>query len=143
MLLPKKMKFRKHQRGRMKGLSKGARTLHFGEYGIKALEPVWMTAAQIEAMRLALSKKLKKVGKFFIRVFPDKPVSKKPIETRMGKGKGSPEFYVAVVKRERILAEISGVPRDVAKDIFKGVSYKLPVKVNFVEEVKPVVQVEA
>lgn len=142
MLMPKKMKFRKHQRGRMKGLSKGARELHFGEFGIKALEPVWMTARQIESMRLALSKKLKKVGKFFIRVFPDKSVSKKPIETRMGKGKGSPEFYVSVVKRERIIAEISGVPRDVAKEIFKGVSYKLPVKVSFVETAAPAMQID-
>jgi len=140
MLMPKKTKFRKFQRGRMKGISKGARTVHFGEFGIKALEPAWMTSRQIEAMRRALSKELKKVGKFFIRVFPDKSISKKPIETRMGKGKGSPVDWVAVVKRERIIAEISGVDKAVAKEIFKGVSYKLPVKVAFVEASKPVVE---
>ncbi len=135
MLMPKKVKFRKVQRGRMKGISKGARSVDFGEFGIKALEPCWMTSRQIEAMRMALSKKLKKVGKFFIRVFPDKPVTKKPIETRMGKGKGGPEFWVAVVKRERIIAEISGVDRATAKEVFKSVSHKLPLKVGFVDAV--------
>ena len=135
MLMPKKTKFRKFQKGRMRGISKGARTVHFGTFGIKALEPVWMTSRQIESMRLALSKKLKKVGKFFIRVFPDKSITKKPVETRMGKGKGAPIDWVAVVKRERIIAEISGVDRLAAKEIFKGVSHKLPMKVAFVEAV--------
>ena len=133
MLMPKKTKFRKFQKGRMRGVSKGARTIHFGTFGIKALEPARMTSRQIEAMRLALSKKLKKVGKFFIRVFPDKSISKKPAETRMGKGKGSPVDWVAVVKRERIIAEVAGVDKLAAKEIFKSVSYKLPLKVAFVE----------
>ncbi len=133
MLMPKKSKFRKQQKGRMRGLSKGARTLSFGEFGLKAVEPIRLTARQIEAMRLAFSKKLKKVGKFFIRVFPDKPLTKKPIETRMGKGKGNPEVWVAVVKRERIIAEVSGISKEAAKDVFKSVSYKLPMKVAFVE----------
>lgn len=133
MLMPKKTKFRKVQKGRIGGVSKGAKEVFFGEFGLRALEPMRVTARQIESMRLALSKKLKKVGKFFIRLFPDKPITKKPAETRMGKGKGSPEYWVAVVKRERIIAEISGVPREVAKEIFKGVSYKLPMKVAFVE----------
>lgn len=133
MLMPSRTKFRKSHRGSMAGLSKGARELYFGEYGLRALEPVWMTARQIEAMRLALSRKLKKIGEFFIRVFPDKPVSKKPIETRMGKGKGNPEFWVSVVKRGRIIAEIKGVDRETAKAILKGAAYKLPMKVAFVE----------
>ena len=133
MLMPKKTKFRKTQKGRIGGLSKGARSIHFGDFGIKALEPVRMSARQIEAMRLALSKRLKKVGKFFIRVFPDKSLTKKPAETRMGKGKGAPEEWVAVVKRERIIAEISGVNKVLAKEIFKGISYKLPMKIGFVE----------
>lgn len=141
MLMPKKTKFRKLQRGRMTGASKGAKTLHFGTFGIRALEPAWMTSRQIEAMRLSLSKRLKKIGKYFIRVFPDKPITSKPIETRMGKGKGSPSEWVAVVKRERIIAELSGVDKVMAKEIFKGVSYKLPVKVGFVE--MPVVESSA
>lgn len=136
MLMPKKTKYRKVQRGRMKGLSKGARTVDFGEFGICALEPCWMSAKQIEAMRVALSKKLKKQGKYFLRVFPDKPVSKKPLEVRMGGGKPGPEFWVAVVKRGRVIAEISGVDKKIALEIFKSVSYKLPIKVKFVESVK-------
>lgn len=133
MLMPKRTKFRKVHRGRMKGVSKGARTIAFGEYGIRAVEPCWMTARQIEAMRVSLSRQLKKVGEYFLRVFPDKSVTKKPAETRMGKGKGSPEFWVAVVKRERIIAEISGVSEVEARKILKGVSYKLPIKVEFVK----------
>ena len=132
MLMPKRTKFRKCHRGRMKGVSKGARTVAFGEFGIKANSPVWLTSRQIEAMRLVLSRHLKKDGQFFLRVFPDKPVTKKPAETRMGKGKGSPEFWVSVVKRERIIAEIAGVDEASAKAIFKQVAYKLPMRVSFV-----------
>jgi large subunit ribosomal protein L16 len=133
MLMPKKVKYRKSHRGRMKGLSKGARRVEFGDYGICAVEPSWMTARQIESMRVSLSKRLKKIGEYFIRVFPDKPVSKKPLETRMGKGKPNPEFWVAVVKRGRVIAEIKGVDREVAKQVMKSVSYKLPMKTTFVE----------
>jgi len=133
MLMPKKVKFRKSQRGRMKGLSKGARTVDFGDYGICATEPSWMTARQIESMRVTLSRHLKKIGEYFIRVFPDKPVSKKPLETRMGKGKPNPEFWVAVVKRGRVIAEFKGIDLETAKKIAKAVSYKLPMKVSFVE----------
>lgn len=134
MLMPKKTKYRKSQRGRMCGLSKGCRTLAFGDYGLMAESPVWMTARQIEAMRVSLSRSIKKIGEFFLRVFPDKPISKKPLETRMGKGKGNPEYWVAVVKRGRIIAEVKGVDRDVAKAILKKVTYKLPIKTRFVEK---------
>lgn len=134
MLMPKKVKFRKVQRGRMKGLSKGCRKIEFGEYGLQAVDPIWLTAQQIEAMRVTLSRKLKKVGKLFIRVFPDKPISKKPAETRMGKGKGGPEFWVSVVKRDRIICEIEGVSESEAKLILKQASYKLPMKCKFVKK---------
>lgn len=134
MLMPKKVKYRKVQRGTRKGLSKGARTIYFGEYGLQAMEPVWLTAQQIEAMRVAISRKLKKVGEFHIRVFPDKPVSKKPAETRMGKGKGAPEFWVAVVKRGRVICEISGLPEEEAKAVLRQASYKLPLKTKFVKK---------
>jgi len=133
MLMPKKIKFRKVQRGRRTGRSKGARELAFGDYGLRALEAVWMTAQQIEAMRVSLSRRLKKIGKFYLRVFPDKPVSKKPAETRMGKGKGSVDVWVAVVKRERIICEIAGVDEVAAKKILKAVTYKLPMKTTFVK----------
>jgi len=134
MLMPKKVKFRKSQRGRMTGMSKGARTVDFGEYGLQAVEPVWLTAQQIEAVRVTVARKIKKAGRFFLRVFPDKPVSKKPLETRMGKGKGNPEFWVAVVKRGRVLFELGDVDETTAKDIFKAVSYKLPIKTKFVRK---------
>ena len=132
--MPKKVKFRKSQRGRMTGMSKGARTVDFGEYGLQAVEPVWLTAQQIEAVRVTVARKIKKAGRFFLRVFPDKPVSKKPLETRMGKGKGNPEFWVAVVKRGRVLFELGDVDETTAKDIFKAVSYKLPIKTKFVRK---------
>ncbi len=133
MLMPKKTKFRKVQRGRMKGLSKGARYVAFGEYGLQAVEPAWMTARQIEAMRVALSRHLKKVGKLFLRVFPDKPVTKKPAETRMGKGKGGVEEWVAVVKRGRVVCEVAGVDEKEAREILRGAAYKLPMKTKFVK----------
>ncbi len=136
MLMPKKTKFRKQQRGRMKGLSKGARTVHFGEYGLMALEPAWLTSRQIESTRTVISRGVKKVGEWFMRVFPDKPVSKKPIETRMGKGKGSPEFWVSVVKRGRVIFEIKGLPENEAKALLKSAAYKLPMRTKIVSSLE-------
>lgn len=133
MLMPKKVKWRKQQRGSRKGRSKGARELAFGDYGIQALESCWLTAQQIEAMRVSVSRKTKKVGRMFLRVFPDKPVTKKPAETRMGKGKGNIEQWVAVVKRERVIFELNGVTEDVARDICKSAAHKLPLKVRFIK----------
>lgn len=134
MLMPKKTKFRKAQRGRRKGLSKGCRTLQFGTYGLQAVTPAWVTAQQIEAMRVTMSRKLKKEGTFYLRLFPDKPVSKKPAETRMGKGKGSPEVWVAVVKRDRIFCEIAGVSEERAREIFRLAASKLPLRVRIVKK---------
>lgn len=133
MLMPKKTKYRKVQRGTRKGLSKGARDLSFGEYGLQAVEPAWVTAQQIEAIRVTMSRKLKKVGKIFLRIFPDKPVTKKPAETRMGKGKGNPELWVAVVKRGRVICEIEGLAAQEAKDVLRLASYKLPMKTKIVK----------
>jgi len=132
--MPKKTKFRKVQKGTLRGRSKGARTLLFGEYGLQAVEPVRLTAQQIEAIRVTVTRKLKKVGKFFLRVFPDKPVTKKPAETRMGKGKGNPEVWVSVVKRERIICELAGLTEIEAREVFKAASYKLPMKTKFVKK---------
>lgn len=133
MLMPKKTKFRKMQRGRMKGFSKGARTIMFGDFGLVAMEPKWITSRQIESVRITISRQLKKVGQMYLRMFPDKPVSKKPAETRMGKGKGSPEFWVAVVKRGRVLVELGGgLTEAEAKGILQNASYKLPIKTRFV-----------
>ncbi len=134
MLMPKKIKYRKVQRGRMTGISKGARDVEFGEYGLKALEPAWLTAQQIEAVRVTLARSLKKIGRFFLRVFPDKPITKKPAETRMGKGKGNVEGWVAVVKRERVMFEISGVSESQAKEVLKLAAYKLPMKTKVVKK---------
>lgn len=132
MLMPKKVKWRKQQRGRMKGRSKGARTVAFGQYGLQAITPAWMTQQQIEAMRVTLSRSLKKIGESFLRVFPDKPITKKPAETRMGKGKGNVDKWVCVVKRGRVICEISGVEESEAREILKKVKYKLPMKTRFV-----------
>ena len=134
MLMPKKVKFRKTQRGTMRGLSKGARKIEFGEYALQAVEPCWLTAQQIEAMRMTISRRIKKIGKLFLRVFPDKPVSKKPLETRMGKGKGNPEVWVSVVKRGRIICELSQIDENIAKEILKIAAYKLPLKTRFVRK---------
>lgn len=134
MLMPKKVKYRKVQKGRLKGLSKGAREIFFGEYGLEAVEPSRMTAQQIEAIRVALSRGLKKIGQFFLRVFPDKPVSKKPAETRMGKGKGGVDHWVAVVKRGRVICEVAGIDEDTAKKILRSAAYKLPMKTKFVKK---------
>lgn len=135
MLMPKKTKYRKVQRGNMRGISKGATSLAFGEFGLQAQEPAWLTAQQIEAMRVTLSRKLRKAGKMFLRVFPDKPVTKKPAETRMGKGKGGVDKWVFVVRRQRILCEVSGIDEQTARAVLKSVSYKLPMKVRFVKKV--------
>jgi len=134
MLMPKKTKYRKVQKGRMRGLSKGARTIAFGEYGLQAVEPCWMTAQQIEAMRVLLSRGLKKEGSFTLRVFPDKPITKKPAETRMGKGKGNVEYWAAVVKRGRIICEVSGLDEQTARKLLNGATYKLPIKTKFVQK---------
>lgn len=131
MLSPKKVKHRKLQKGRTRGLSKGGNRVSFGDYGIQAMEPGWLTARQIEAARVAITRHIKRRGKIFIRVFPDKPVTKKPAETRMGKGKGSPEEWVCVVKRGRVLYEIEGVPENVARSAFRLAHHKLPVATRF------------
>ena len=133
MLMPKKVRYRKVQRGTRAGRSKGGRTVQFGEYGLQAVEPAWITAKQIESIRVTMSRKLKKVGKLFLCIFPDKPVSKKPAETRMGKGKGNPEEWVAVVKRDRIICEVAGLDEVAARALFKQAAYKLPIKTKFVK----------
>ncbi len=131
MLAPKRVKYRRQQRGRMKGKAYRGSTLAFGDYGLQALEPAWITAQQIEAARVAITRHVKRGGKVWIRIFPDKPVTKKPAETRMGKGKGSPEYWVAVVKPGRILYELSGVAPEVAKEALRLASMKLPIKTRF------------
>lgn len=132
MLMPKRIKFRKHHRGRMKGKAYRGSTIGFGEYGLKALEPAWITSKQIEAARVAMTRHIKRGGKVWIRIFPDKPVTEKPAETRMGKGKGSPEYWVAVVKPGRILFEIEGVSKELAREAIRLASHKLPIKTKFV-----------
>lgn len=132
MLMPKKTRYRKVQRGNMRGRSKGGRTLAYGDFGLQAQDPHWVTSQQIESMRVSLSRRLKKIGKYYLRLFPDKPVTKKPAETRMGKGKGNPEKWVAVVKRDRVVCEIAGVNEKNAREILKGVAYKLPMKTRFI-----------
>lgn len=132
MLMPKRTKFRKMQKGRVKGLAQRGSRITFGDYGIKALEPGWITSRQIEAARIAMTRKMKRVGKVWIRVFPDKPITKKPAETRMGKGKGSPEYWVAVVKPGRIIFEIGGVDEQLAREAMRLAIQKLPMKAKFV-----------
>src|SRR5438270_3490894 len=132
MLLPRKTKFRKYQRGRRAGYSKGQTTVQFGDFGLKALENGWITNRQIEAARIAMTRKIKRGGKVWINIFPDKAYTKKPAETRMGKGKGSPEGWVAVVKPGRVMFELAGVPEDLAKEALRLASQKLPVKTKFV-----------
>src|SRR5262247_3862302 len=127
MLQPKRVKYRKQQRGRMKGLALRGSSLAFGDFGLKALEPAWITNRQLEAGRVALTRAVKRGGKIWIRVFPDKPFTKKPAETRMGKGKGNPEYWVAVVKPGRILYEMGGVTPDIAHEAFRLASHKLPI----------------
>jgi large subunit ribosomal protein L16 len=132
LLAPSRYTYRKQHRGRMKGTAQRGNTIAFGEYGIQALEPVWMTARQIEAARIALTRFMKRGGKVWIRVFPDKPVTGKPAETRMGSGKGAVDHYVAVVKPGRIIFEIGGVSEAVAKEAARLASHKLPIKTRFV-----------
>ncbi|MDO8549199.1 MAG: 50S ribosomal protein L16 [Ignavibacteria bacterium] len=132
MLMPKRVKYRKAQRGRRTGKAYRGSSVAFGDYGLKALEPAWVTSRQIEACRVALTRKMKRDGKVFIRIFPDKPVSKKPLETRMGKGKGAPEFWVVVIKPGRIMFEVSGVSKELAHDALGACSYKLPIKTRVV-----------
>lgn len=135
MLMPKRVKYRKAQRGRMKGKATRGNTVAFGDFGLKALEPHWITARQIEACRVALSRKMKRDGKIWIRIFPDKPVTKKPLETRMGKGKGAPEFWVAVVKPGRVLFEVAGVDAQTAQEALKLAAHKLPIKTKIVTRI--------
>ncbi len=131
MLMPKKVKYRKQQRGRMRGKAWKGHTVAFGDYGLKVLEPGWLTDRQIEAARVAITRFIKRSGRVWIRIFPDKPVTKKPQETRMGKGKGAPEYWVAVVKPGRILYEMEGVSEEVAREAFRLAGHKLPLKTNF------------
>lgn len=131
MLMPKRVKYRKSHRGRRKGKAFRGSTVAFGDFGIKSTEAAWMTSRQIEACRVTITRTLKRDGKVWIRVFPDKPVSKKPLETRMGKGKGNPEFWVAVIKPGRILFEVSGVSKELAERAFKLAGNKLPFKTKF------------
>jgi large subunit ribosomal protein L16 len=133
MLMPKRVKHRKQQRGRMSGQATRGSTIAFGEYGLKAMEPQWITNRQIEAARVAITRHIKRAGKLWIRVFPDKPVTVKPAETRMGKGKGNPEYWVAVVKPGRVLFELEGVPADVARRALELAASKLPCKTRFVQ----------
>jgi len=132
MLQPKRTKFRKMQKGRMKGLATRGAELAFGSFGIKSLEPAWITGRQIEAARIAVTRFMKREGQVWIRIFPDKPVSKKPAEVRMGKGKGAPEYWVAVVRPGRIIFEAEGVPMDVAKEALRLAAQKLPVQTKFI-----------
>ncbi|NJL01200.1 MAG: 50S ribosomal protein L16 [Spirulinaceae cyanobacterium SM2_1_0] len=132
MLSPKRTKFRKQHRGRMRGLAKGGTTLNFGDYALQATEPAWITARQIEAARRAMTRYVRRGGKIWIRIFPDKPVTMRPAETRMGSGKGNPEFWVAVVKPGRIMFEMDGVPESVAREAMRLAAQKLPIKVKFV-----------
>ena len=132
MLMPRKVKHRKTQRGRTKGMTKGGSAVVFGEYGLKTLEAGWLTNRQIEAARIAMTRKIKRGGKVWINVYPDKPVTKKPAETRMGSGKGSPEGWVAVVKPGRVMFELAGVPEPLAREALRLAGHKLPVKTKFV-----------
>ena len=132
MLMPKRVKFRKQQRGNMRGKAYRGGTVTFGEFGLQALEPAWMTNRQIEAARVAITRSIKRGGKMWIRIFPDKPVTKKPAETRMGKGKGSPEFWVAVIKPGRILFELEGISRQSAQEALRLGASKLPIRTRFV-----------
>ena len=132
MLAPKKVKYRKKQKGNMTGKAYRGCDVSFGEFGLKAMEPCWVTSSQIEAARIAMTRHVKRGGKIWIRVFPDKPITKKPAETRMGKGKGAPEYWVAVVKPGRIIYEMSGVPEDVAREALRLAAHKLPIATKFV-----------
>ena len=133
MLEPKKIKYRKVHRGNRKGMAKGGTEVNFGSYGMKAMEPGWITARQIEATRISISRRVRKVGKMWIRIFPDKPITKKPLETRMGKGKGSPEYWACRVKPGRIIFEVDGVSEQIAKEALYKASAKLPIKTKTIK----------
>ncbi|MGM0444839.1 MAG: 50S ribosomal protein L16 [Bacillota bacterium] len=133
MLVPKRVKHRKQQRGRMRGKAVRGTDISFGEFGLRALEPHWITNRQIEAARVALTRYIKRGGKVWVKIFPDKPVTSKPAETRMGSGKGAPEKWVAVVKPGRIMFELAGVPEEVAKEAMRLAAHKLPIKTKFVK----------
>lgn len=135
MLMPKRVKFRKAQRGHLRGNAGRGFSVSFGTFGLKAMEPAWITDRQIEAARIAPTRHMKRDGRVFIRIFPDKPVSKKPAETRMGKGKGAPEFWVAVIKPGRIMFEVDGVTKTVAEEALRLASHKLPIKTKFVARI--------
>ena len=132
MLMPKRVKFRKAHRGKMKGKATRGALVSFGDLGLKAMEPAWITSRQIEACRVAITRKMKRDGKVWIRIFPDKPVSKKPLETRMGKGKGAPEFWVAPIRPGRIMFEVAGVTKELAIEALTLASHKLPIKTKVV-----------
>ena len=133
MLEPKKTKFRRHHRGNRKGMAKGGDYVAFGTYGLKAVEAGWVTGRQIEACRISITRVIRKIGKMWIRIFPDKPVTSRPAETRMGKGKGAPDHWIAVVKPGRILFEVDGVTREEAEEAFRNAGHKLPIKTKIVE----------
>jgi len=133
MLTPSRVKFRKVHKGRMNGKAKGGNKVDFGDFGLQALEPAWITNRQIEAARVAITRSIKRGGKMWIRIFPDKPVTKKPAETRMGKGKGAPEFWVASIRPGRVMFELEGIPKDAAKMAMRLGASKLPIRTRFVE----------
>ena len=134
MLLPKRVKYRRQQRGRLTGTALRGNTVSYGEFGLQALEPAWITSNQIEAARIAMTRYIKRGGKVWIKIFPDKPITEKPAETRMGSGKGSPEYWVAVVKPGRIMFEMDGVAEDVAREALRLAANKLPIKCKFVRK---------
>ena len=132
MLEPKKIKYRRHQRGNLKGMTKGGDYVAFGTFGLKAIEPGWITSRQIEACRISITRVVRKIGRMWIRIFPDKPITKKPAETRMGKGKGSPEYWVANVRPGRILFEVEGISKELAQEAFRIAGNKLAIKTKLV-----------
>ena len=142
MLLPKRVKYRRVQRGRLTGKAMRGNTVSNGEYGLQALEPAWITSNQIEAARIAMTRYTKRGGKVWIKIFPDKPVTEKPAETRMGSGKGSPEYWVAVVKPGRVMFEIAGVSEEVAREALRLASHKLPIKSKFVKREQEAAETE-
>jgi large subunit ribosomal protein L16 len=133
MLMPKKTKYRKQQKGNMRGQASRGNTLNFGDYGLQATKCGWLTTRQIEAARIAMTRFIKRTGRIWIRIFPDKPITKKPLETRMGKGKGAPEDWVAVIRPGRILYEMEGIPEDRAKEAFRLASHKLSIPTRFIK----------
>ncbi len=134
MLLPERVKYRRVHRGRMTGKATRGTEVNYGEYGLQALEPAWVTSNQIEAARIAMTRYIKRGGQVWIKIFPDKPITEKPAETRMGSGKGSPEYWVAVVKPGRVMFEIGGVPEETAREAMRLAAYKLPVKCKFIKK---------